>query len=318
MEPPYGVSEEEAAATYERNTVITAEQQEEAVTADQRTDSWAKYRLDRASASRICSFIGGYGKTDEERKYHQEECMAGMLHGNAVHTLLGRNTFAMQQGTKKEPRCEACCKDLLERMYGDTAESVTMLHEGSLISLSKPWVSASSDGLAIIKLIDGTAEVLNLEFKCPLGDYGGKVYPQYYAQMQMQMGVYYEEGRLQKLMKEEGVTKLVKGWKWRTLFCVYRDGVGLTQHNYVDFNPKWFRDVVEKAREIYMGDYVYRMALRDRGDLKPPLARPMATIALDVEDLHVDEELGAIPQIDTKTGWKRADPEEDDGSDLDV
>lgn len=271
---PQAVTEEEINAVM-RMIAVTTEMMHAAALVEQRTDAWHALRRNRVGASSTYAFLGAYDKTPQSKV--MKDMMWGSDAGGAV------TSFAMRQGTLNEPKCEAAAIASW-RAEADAAAaegrvpavvSVEVVHEGTLICSRWPFLNASIDGVCIVKYANGKWDCWGCEWKCPQmrRGYQGQVPVQYYWQQQQQMALYDVSGHLRELLEERGVDMdkdMVDGWKWRSMFAVWRPPNLLIQRQWVPYHKEAFLEHAERVRHVYRTQYAPRLVHKQRGLLEPP------------------------------------------------
>ena len=275
---------------------------EDIVNAPQRTPAWFLARKHRCTASRVNAFLGGSMNST------REEAMASMAYTSEERHA--PTTFAMRRGTMLESQCEKA--NIMHYIYRSThsawhtcankmthpplIDSITVYHEGMAVWKEYPFLGASSDGIAFVKMSNGKWDCFNCEWKCPMkkGGYGGCVPVDYWYQMQQQMGIYWESKRIHKLATSMGISldmDMVPGWTWRTMFGVFQDRASI-QNQFVPYNKGMFMRMVHAAHHVYWTQYAPRVWMLRKGLISPPsmnFVKPLAPSSHDRNRLVDDE-----------------------------
>lgn len=249
---------------------VTLQDTRDAAAVLQRTDAWHALRRNRVGASSTYAFLGMFDKAT------QAQIMISMMWGS-----LNAATFAMRMGTLNEPKCEAAAiaswrAEAEKKAAAGTAPalaSLEVVHEGTLICERWPFLNASIDGVCIVKYVDGTCDAWGCEWKCPQkrSGYGGQVPVQYYWQQQQQLALYDVSGHLRELLAARGIDMdrdMVPGWKWRSMFAVWRPPNVLLQRQWVPYHKAAFLEHAERVRHVYATQYAPRLVHKMRGILK--------------------------------------------------
>lgn len=287
---------------------VSATEMRRLASAEQRTPEWHAARRNRIGASR------SYAATGKFYKAPYAEVVEGCLWGSTLAA-----SFACKHGTEKEPLCEAAAiegykaqvnakvreENAALQAQGRTGEfvphivDIQVAHEGTLIWPRHPMFNASIDGVAFVRYSDGKWDCFGCEWKCPLIKHGyrGSVPVEYYWQMQQQLTIYEDSGHLMYMLTERGInveTDMVPGWKWRSMFGVWQNGI-IIQRQFVPFDKPAFMAHAQKVRHIYMTQYMPRWVRKERGEVQCP--------CIDwAPDIHVG------PQGDTVLSGEEEEP----------
>ena len=276
----YGVTEEMMERVYQKYVALTDEQIEALLAAEQGSNAWKNGRRRRVGASTVSSFLN----LCPHRTHRSALC--GMLHD----TTADPTPFMCLMGHKNEPVCSAHAQAAFRAASARPIRKITVLHEGTLPLQRLPFVSASIDGFWIVEYEGGLFDVFLSEYKCTKGvdGYGGKVCINYYLQMQQQLFVFEQSGRLDKLMAAHGVSRdrLVPGWKWRCLFAVYCvPKRRLAQLRFVGQDVAVYAAIVARIDEVYRREVLPRIVLVERGLIQQGCSDPMAARVVEFDGL---------------------------------
>lgn len=280
------VSEEECQAKWD-SLFLSDQEILDATKVEQRSPEWHALRLHRIGASVTYAFLGGC------KMNLSPDIMQSMLYGSAVSTI---PTFAMEHGTRCEPLCE---RDVMRGYVQDEnrraketgsprVSQCILEHEGTLIWRRYPMFNASIDGIAFVQYEDGKWDAFGCEWKCPMKKYGynGVVPVKYYYQMQQQLTIYWDNGHIQRLLRDKGIdlgTDMVEGWAWRSMFGVWQKGFVL-QRQFVPHDPERYMAHAETVVRRYKEHFIPRWVQRDRGDIAMPATDWMPSLHITVEE----------------------------------
>jgi hypothetical protein len=246
------VTEEDKKRFLEEFVHVTDEQIEEAKCVKQRTPSWHRFKRHRIGMS-----MAGAAAGHNEHKT-PDRLLVDMLWGSDF------SNDATEYGNIMEDTGLSMMQIVLRSHFTDLGYGdVWVESTGTWIWKEHPWLSASSDGL--IYVVDGPEDKPTLfgtaENKAP---YGLRAYPStphyYYDQFQG--------------------TAIIVNAEF-IIFNVYTPAS--TQVNWFDVDREyWMNEVFPKLEQFYMGEYLWRAILKDRGLIKPGHINPEPLITVNL------------------------------------
>ncbi|WBR14399.1 Yqaj-like viral recombinase [Pandoravirus kuranda] len=256
------VSVEEKRAFLDR-LAMTPAQIDEAENTPQRTEAWFGFRRDRLSAS-LFGGAAGHNKHETE-----EGVLKKMLWSSPF------SNAATEYGTALEGAAFAAVQAGVASALQQRGFATVWFEEtGTRVFADHPWLCASADGL--IRAVDGPggASLAGvLELKAP-----------YYKKAFYEPTPHYYYDQFSGQARIHNVDFVV--------FGVYTPEA--TQINYFHRDAAYWDDVLFPAlRAFYMGKYLWRAILRDRGRIERPNIDPHPCINISRLDFRNHERVEA-------------------------
>lgn len=204
-------------------------------------DAWKGTRI--MGASQVFAFNGGrHPKTKEEMRE------AGTWHDvwrDILFDTFQGNYFTML-GNRDEEKVDKAATTWYRDHHPECVKLIPV-HEGAFINEEEPMTHASTDGVKLALLKDGTVYPFNCEYKRPMSPtgYNGVIPFKYICQMQHQMGTY--KTRILELAKATGLP-LAPDWKLKTLFAAWNPEGGLVERHWVDFDPEFYQNQLDETK----------------------------------------------------------------------
>ncbi|AVK76919.1 Exonuclease YqaJ [Pandoravirus macleodensis] len=256
------VSVEEKRAFLDR-LAMTPAQIDEAENTPQRTPAWFGFRRDRLSAS-LFGGAAGHNKNETE-----EGVLKKMLWSSPF------SNAATEYGTALEGAAFASVQAGVASALQQRGFATVWFEEtGTRVFADHPWLCASADGL--IRAVDGPGGASLsgvLELKAP-----------YYKKAFYEPTPHYYYDQFSGQARIHNVDFIV--------FGVYTPEA--TQVNYFHRDAAYWDDVLFPAlRAFYMGKYLWRAILRDRGRIEKPNIDPHPCININRLDFRNHERVEA-------------------------
>lgn len=256
------VSVEEKRAFLDR-LAMTPAQIDEAENTPQRTQAWFGFRRDRLSAS-LFGGAAGHNKNETE-----EGVLKKMLWSSPF------SNAATEYGTALEGAAFAAVQAGVASALQQRGFATVWFEEtGTRVFADHPWLCASADGL--VRAVDGPGGATLsgvLELKAP-----------YYKKAFYEPTPHYYYDQFSGQARIHNVDFIV--------FGVYTPEA--TQVNYFHRDAAYWDDVLFPAlRAFYMGKYLWRAILRDRGRIEEPNIDPHPCININRLDFRNHERVEA-------------------------
>lgn len=285
---PPDLPEHEECIEYEENLRVDEAGQEAMLKAPQGSPQWLALRLDCASAS-ISEMFNSIHVAFRTETQHS------MMHGS------GETTYAMRHGTMHEPDNEMEWTKLEKKRAKAEGRNMhlIMVHEGTVRSTEVPFMSASSDGVAVELYEDeGVFDIYNSEDKCPMraGGYSNSTPSAHRTQQFVQMWVY--RHRLLRIAEEKAKGLTLVGprnedgsyqkWTRRSKYNVWQNN-SIIYRDIIEYDAYEAAHIVIQTAFVWRGEYVGRAVLKKKGHVQKGQVTWMPDVELDIDDEEAED-----------------------------